>query len=40
VPVARAADLEVIRTAREHLRPPEEPSVGRRGRAEQTSMPP
>jgi hypothetical protein len=27
VPVARAADLEVIRTAREHLRPPEEPSV-------------
>jgi len=31
VPVARAADLEVIRTAREHLRPPEEPSVSSAG---------
>jgi hypothetical protein len=27
VPVARATDLEVVRTAREHLRPPEEPTV-------------
>ena len=27
VPVARAADLEVIRIAREHLRPPKEPLV-------------
>jgi hypothetical protein len=26
VPVARAADLQVIRTAREHLRPPAEPA--------------
>ncbi|NYE38617.1 hypothetical protein F4692_003767 [Nocardioides cavernae] len=31
VPVARAADLEVIRTAREHLRPPEEPSASSAG---------
>ena len=31
VPVARAADLEVIRTAREHLRPPEPPSVSSAG---------
>ena len=31
VPVARATDLEVIRTAREHLRPPEEPSVSSPG---------
>lgn len=31
VPVARAADLEVIRTAREHLRPREEPSVSSAG---------
>lgn len=27
VPVARATELEIIRTAREHLRPPEEPTV-------------
>lgn len=27
VPVARAADMEVIRTAREHLRPPVEPVI-------------
>lgn len=31
VPVARAADLDVIRTAREHLRPPEEPTVSSAG---------
>ncbi len=31
VPVARAADLDVIRTAREHLRPREEPSVSSPG---------
>jgi hypothetical protein len=31
VPVARASDLEVIRTAREHLRPPEEPSASSPG---------
>lgn len=31
VPVARAGDLEVIRTAREQLRPPEEPSVSSPG---------
>jgi hypothetical protein len=31
VPVARAADLQVIRTAREHLRPPEEPTVSSAG---------
>jgi hypothetical protein len=31
VPVARAADLEVIRTARELLRPPEEPTVSSAG---------
>lgn len=33
VPVARAADLEVIRTAREHLRPPEEPPASSAGRS-------
>ena len=31
VPVARAADLEVIRTAREHLRPPDEPTASSAG---------
>lgn len=31
VPVARATDLEVIRTAREHLRSPEEPTVASAG---------
>ncbi|QBR91879.1 hypothetical protein [Nocardioides euryhalodurans] len=31
VPVARAADLEVIQTAREHLRPPDEPTVSSAG---------
>jgi len=31
VPVARAADLEVVRTAREHLRPPEAPTVSSAG---------
>jgi hypothetical protein len=31
VPVARAADLDVIRTAREHLRPQEEPTVSSAG---------
>lgn len=31
VPVARAADLDVIRTAREHLRPPEEPTTSSAG---------
>jgi hypothetical protein len=31
VPVARAADLEVIRIAREHLRPRDEPGVASPG---------
>lgn len=31
IPVARAADLQVIRTAREHLRPPAEPTVSSAG---------
>lgn len=31
VPVARAADLDVIRTAREHLRPAEEPTTSSAG---------
>ena len=38
VPVARAADLDVIRTARKHLRPPEEPTISSPGASRALSL--